>query len=296
MNILLTGATGFLGAHLLSELVQERYSITILKRSTSNTWRIKRFLSNCDVFDIDKISLDEVFSRKSLDVVIHTACCYGKNNETLGEIVETNVLFPLKLLELAINREVPLFINTDTFSNVPDILPAYLRSYNLSKRQFSEWLKFQPESIKIVNLKMQHIYGPNDSNTKFIYWLVQQYKIKASKVFLTEGIQKRDFVYIDDVVSAYIQIIRGYSNFEKYSEFNVGSGIKISLRHFIEVFNDIFRSINPECTTIPVFGAIPYKEGELMDVENDITALKNCGWSPETSLEEGLRKLINSIE
>ncbi|MFK5948574.1 MAG: GDP-mannose 4,6-dehydratase, partial [Methylococcales bacterium] len=65
-NILLTGATGFLGSHLLEALLNESYQVVILKRSTSDTWRINHLLEQVKSYDVDIQNLDLAFSEQSI--------------------------------------------------------------------------------------------------------------------------------------------------------------------------------------------------------------------------------------
>ena len=92
-NILITGATGFLGSHLLSELVREKYQLVILKRSSSDTRRIKEFLTQTKSYDIDKIDIETIFSKHQIEGIIHLATDYGKtNNNALTQMLISNCL------------------------------------------------------------------------------------------------------------------------------------------------------------------------------------------------------------
>ena len=108
-TILITGATGFLGSHITWTLFNEGFSIIILKRSFSDIWRIREIIDKIRYYDIDKVELEIPFKENEIDCIIHTATNYGKKREKISEIIETNVVFPLKLLEIA------TFFNTDTF-------------------------------------------------------------------------------------------------------------------------------------------------------------------------------------
>lgn len=267
MKILLTGATGFLGSHLLRALVSERYRVTVLKRSTSSLHRIADVVSQIHMFNVDENSVDDVFSNSPFDVVIHCATSYGRRGRQAKSVLEGNLLFPITLLDAAIANQCPYFINTDTFFCKQ--LPArlihheylYMPDYTLSKYQFKEWGKLRASegSITFINLQLEHVYGPDDSSGKFIPWLEEQFRNKSKSVALTDGIQLRDFVYVKDVVKVYLRVLSQLKSFDGYQSFEVGTGEAIPLRTFVENMKEKMGAL-----TELHFGEIPRCKQEIM--------------------------------
>jgi len=103
-TVLLTGANGFLGSHLLEALLGQGYKVVILKRSTSNLWRIEHLLEHVKTYDVDTQSLNHAFEEQQIDCLIHLACHYGRNTDPLHLMVESNLLYGLKLLEASITH------------------------------------------------------------------------------------------------------------------------------------------------------------------------------------------------
>ena len=200
-TILLTGATGFLGSHLLEFFVQQKKEVIILKRTTSDTWRINHLLDKVSVYNIDSGDFKTIFSEQKVDLIINTVCSYGRTNESLIDIVNSNLIFGLNLFEEAIKNNVKTFINTDS------LLARNLNDYSLSKAQFRDWLHQRSKNIQVINLKIEHMYGPKDDSKKFLSWLIKEMINGKGDINLTSGIQKRDFIYIDDVVKAFDIII-----------------------------------------------------------------------------------------
>jgi nucleoside-diphosphate-sugar epimerase len=288
-HVLLTGATGFLGSHLLEALLAEGYAVTILKRSTSDTWRIDHLLCQVSAFDVDRQPIEKAFEGKNVDVVIHTACTYGRHGQSANKVAETNLLFALQLLDVATNFNVKTFINTDT------LLPKYLNSYSLSKKHFSEWLKQRSVQVQAINLKLEHMYGPKDDQSKFVPWLISQFDKGVERIPLTTGEQKRDFIYIDDVVSAYLLVMHKASQFPGYSEFDVGTGELTSVRDFVSALYKAYRTLSPHTETQLGFGDIPMRKGEMMAVEVDNKALKKLGWDAKVPQDEGQARLFKVV-
>lgn len=279
-NILLTGGTGFLGSHLAYRLYQN-YQLILLKRSFSNPWRISDIPDNVLCYDIDKTPINRVFEENRIDAVIHTATCYGRKGESITDIVNANIVFPLKLAELAIR------FNTDTFFNTDTIAYKYLNSYSLSKKQFLEWLKQCSDKIRIVNMKLEHIYGPKDDENKFVSFVIRR-MLKNEVLDLTPGEQKRDFVFIDDVVNAYIKIFEEPFVSEPFSEFEIGTGQSVTVKDFVKKIHKYINS-----GSLLNFGAIPYRENEIMESEADISKMTDMSWNPRVSLEEGIHSTVD---
>ena len=109
---------------------------------------------------------------------------------------------------------------------------------------------------------------------------------------LTMGEQKRDFIYIEDVVFAYLILLEKMGSIsDLIKEFDVGSGNPVSIREVAEMVCRITRLINHLA-----FGALPYREGELMFSNAEIGPLVNLGWSCKTSLERGLQLTIDGFK
>jgi len=253
--------------------------VAILKRSFSDTRRIKDYLDRVKSFDIDLVPIERPFEEcGQFDCVVHTAINYGRKGETATEVFEANLSFPLRLLQAA------------TFFNTTTILYAYLSYYALSKRQFEDWGRIFPNQSKIqfVNIKPEHIYGQGDDPSKFTTWIVQSCLKNIDKIELTPGEQKRDFIYIDDVVDAYNLLLKKSRQLDAgFQEFDLGSGKAVSVREFVET---VRRLAGAE--TKLVFGAKSYREHELMQSEADISKLLGLGWKPKRDFVADLKKMI----
>ena len=289
-SILLTGATGFLGSHLLESLLKTGYAVTILKRSTSDTRRINHLLGLVKAYDVDRVLISKAFEDRRIDAVIHTACHYGRNDDPISSVVETNLMFGLRLLETA------TFFNAETFFNTDTLLQKNLNAYTLSKKNFVEWLQELSGKIQVVNLKLEHMYGPGDDANKFVQWAIGQLSGGVSEIPLTPGEQQRDFVYIDDVVSAYLLTLQKVEGLGTFTEFDVGTGHLVSIREFLQLLKSVFEERCWEVQTGLKLGAVPYRDGEIMCVEVDNRALKELGWTCRVELDEGLRITVGEAQ
>ncbi len=286
MIILLTGSTGFLGSYLLKSFVKSGYEVIALKRSTSNTYRINDYLKKVTLYNIDKVNLEDIFKKHKINIVINTVTNYGRIDNKISSILDTNLIFGLKLLEESVNSNAKAFINTDT------LLERNINAYALSKAQLVDWIKFlSNKNTKMVNIKIEHMYGALDDENKFIYWLINKLKQNVEKIDLTSGVQKRDFIYIDDIVSAYEIIIQNINTFSNYEEFELGSGNSIEVKNFVE---KIYQEISNKQTlsTKLNFGAVSYRDNENMNIQANIEKLTNLAWKPKVSIKDGIKKIL----
>ena len=286
MIILLTGSTGFLGSYLLKSFVKSGYEVIALKRSTSNTYRINDYLKKVTLYNIDKVNLEDIFKKHKINIVINTVTNYGRIDNKISSILDTNLIFGLKLLEESVNSNAKAFINTDT------LLERNINAYTLSKAQLVDWIKFlSNKQTKMINIKIEHMYGALDDENKFIYWLINKLKQNVEKIDLTSGVQKRDFIYIDDIVSAYEIIIQNINTFSNYEEFELGSGNSIEVKNFVE---KIYQEISNKQTlsTKLNFGAVSYRDNENMNIQANIEKLTNLAWKPKVSIKDGIKKIL----
>ena len=286
-RILLTGATGFLGSHLLESFISNGFEVSILKRSTSETFRIDFLVNQYASYNVDEKNLKEIFEVVKPDIVVHTACSYGRNNETTLEVLETNLIFALELLQESEVNQVSTFINTDTH------LPKNISDYSLSKAQFREWLEIKSKNIQVINLRLEHIYGPKDDDSKFIPWLLNKMIYEEGSIKLTSGKQKRDFIYITDVVAVYSLIINKANDLPNWNLFDIGTNHLIDMKSFVLLIAQIVQNrFGNQIIHRLEFGAIDYRPFDVMTPILDVSKIKKLGWAPVNSISEGLEKII----
>ncbi|MFZ2284900.1 MAG: NAD-dependent epimerase/dehydratase family protein [Lutibacter sp.] len=288
-TILLTGATGFLGSHLLESFILQGFDVVILKRSTSNTRRIDHLLNKFKSYNIDEVALEIIFEETKPTVIVHTACSYGRSNESMVDIVNTNLIFGLNLLDEAIKNKVQTFINTDS------LLPRNVNDYSLSKAQFTDWLYQRSEKIQVINFKIEQMYGAKDDTNKFLPWLMNEMIGKTNDINLTSGIQKRDFIYITDVVAAYDLVLQKRKNLPNWSQFDIGTNIFTEVKEFVlMIAKELEKLTEREIAYRLKFGAIPYRKGDVMIPELDNTKLMGLGWKPKVTIINGIQKILKN--
>ena len=283
-TILLTGATGYLGGYLSKHFLLKGYRIIALALNHNEKYLYSNY-ENVKLYYLSDTKIAEIFDKEHIDIIIHTATLYGRYNEDSILLEKTNVEFPLIVLQEAVNHNAKIFINTGT------ILNKNISAYAMTKNHFEDWLSIYSDKIKCVNLKLDHFYGPNDKPIKFIARVIQQLKNNVDHIDLTEGYQTRDFIYIDDIVSAFDIVIENEENFStgRINTFEVGTDVKTSIKDLVMI---IKKELKNETTKLN-FGKIPLRQNEMLDYEIDTKPLRLLGWKPQyTSIEEGIKKII----
>jgi nucleoside-diphosphate-sugar epimerase len=139
-------------------------------------------------------------------------------------------------------------------------------------------------------MRLDHFYGPFDKPNKFIAYLIKNMREDVPYLDLTEGSQKRDFIYIDDVVSAFLCVFKEISNLEtgRVHNFEVCSGEKITIKEAVTTIKNLLGNSSTKLN----FGAVQYRQNEVLEYNTDNGALKSLGWNPTTNFKEGIFKII----
>lgn len=242
--------------------------------------------ANVKVYYLNETEINDIFDAEKVDIVIHTATLYGRGGEQVTEMLKVNVEFPLTVLTAAAKHGTELFVNTDT------ILAKNINSYALTKAMFADWLSMYADKIKCVDMKLDHFYGPNDKPVKFIAWLIEQFKNNVPEINLTEGSQTRDFIYIDDVVSAFDCVIENRDKipFDRLAVFEVGTNVKTSVKNLVYSIKTFFK----DNATKLNFGALPYRKNEVLDYDLNTLPLRMLGWKANVDLKSGLKLTLGA--
>ena len=288
VKILLTGASGFLGSALASFFLDSGYQLALLLRPTSDLRRLngKDIFFDLGFCETD-CEIDAFVQRANPDVVIHTACSYGREGESALQVMDANIRLGLAIIESCIKSQRKI-----TFINAATALNSQISLYALTKKQFSELAKFlvlqKNNQVQFINVLLQHIYGPWDDSSKFTTYVLNTCFKNNNYLELTKGEQVRDFIYIKDVVTAYHTLLNQDILPEKFFQVEVGSGVGVTIKNFVETVHQL-----TESRTNLLFGALPYRNDEVMNCCANIKTMNSFGWHPQFSLESGLKEIIN---
>ena len=287
MRVLVSGANGFLGARTVQTALDAGYEVVALIRPTSSVARLAPrhpSLSMVTAGNGRGALARAIATVGSIDAVIHAAAIYGRRGEPSSELVASNVVFGLELLEATASR-VRAFVSVGT------VLPPDVSAYARSKMEFSQWASRAADEHgwPFTELAVELMYGPGDDAGKLVAKLVLACLRGERTIPMTTATQERDFVYVDDVADALLAACRAGVEDPRKRRLcvRIGSGQATTVRKVAEMIRDRIGS-----PTVLDFGALPMRAHEVMHSVADDTGPTALDWRASVSLEEGIERTI----
>lgn len=309
-NILITGATGFVGANMVRKFVQDKHTISILARKESNFWRLQDIRNKIDVHVVDMSDKESLFSAINEikpDIAYHLAAYGGYPfQQELNVIIQHNILASINFMSaLEKYGNIRRVINFGSSSEYgPKSEPMKendiaepITTYGITKLAQTLFAKyfFTHHKLPIVTLRLFSVYGPFEEPGRLIYDIMFAL-LKKENLKLSFPSSRRDFIHVDDVIEA-IQKATEIRDIDG-EVFNIGTGIDYSIKDVVDTISSITD------TKLKVsWGAIEKKRSFDMDtrwIADTHKTMRALNWKPSTSLKQGLLKTyqwyINNIE
>ena len=312
-NILVTGADGFIGSHLVEKLIKLNCSVHAMSLYNShNTWG---WLDDLDNEAKSKIKVTSGDIRdykyvknclKGIDIVFHLASLIAipYSYHSPNSYVQTNIQGTLNILEASLDSNIKKFIHTSTSEVYGDTtkVPINENTQVISKSPYSAtkiaadqlaYSYFSTYDLPVSIIRPFNTYGPRQSNRAIIPTILTQVLTGKKDIKLGSIYPTRDFSYVDDTVNGFIEIARHDTSTGEV--INIGSGYEISIEDLVHLIEDITSS---EINIITDKKRIRPKSGEVIRLKADNKkARKLLAWSPEYSGKSGLRRgLIKTLE
>ena len=294
MNILLTGVTGFIGKNLSLKLLNDNHSVFALVRKNSSLKEIDTRICVL-VMNESYLEINEFINSNNIEGIINLATYFVANHKysDIDKLIDSNVLFPLKILESIRDSNVKWFLNTGTvwqnFNNSNHYCPTNL--YSATKQSLDDIIKFYDEvtDCKFTTLKICDTFGVNDTRKKLMDTLYTLSENDFTKLDMTPGDQLLDILYIDDVINGFLKLINylNKNNKDKIkNEYILSSKNKIKLKYLIKIFEKVVNK------NLPInLGANQYRDREVMDPWNSGNLVP--GWKNSNTLENSIKNYIN---
>jgi len=294
--IVVTGASGFIGANLFRMLAAVRDDVYGVVRRARN-WR----LADVGEERIVAVDLNDIAATKNLvqsmvPKTVFDTVAYGAYSfeEDAGLIYQTNVQSIVNLVELLLGPTFSAFVHAGSSSEYGSNSAAPPEDgacepnshYAVSKVAVSKYLQYMGKhrAFPCANLRLYSVYGPYEDTSRLIPTLLRKAAAGTLPPFVDPR-TSRDFVHVDDVCAAFVKAATAMRP-EIYGEsFNIGTGIKTTIADLAETSRRLF-----EIKEEPKFGTMEGRAWDLPDWYADPRKAKALlGWSAEVPLDDGLR-------
>lgn len=278
-RILVTGAEGFVGRHLVAQLQRDGVEVLCLTRTHG---------------DVRHEETWGAFRGRSVSHVYHLAgrTYVPESWSNPGLFFSTNIVGTLNALEYCRGEGASLTFVSAYVYGVPDKLPVaetappkpnnpYAHSKYLAEQACRSY--FQQFSLSIGIARPFNVYGPGQDE-RFLIPLILRQARSEPEICLDSLAPKRDFVHVDDLVDA---LVRLGERRDGLGVFNIASGKSCSVSEVVRLIQSALGSVKP------VRERGTSRRNEIDDVVGDATRTRTeLGWAPRVTLEDGLSRLV----
>lgn len=299
-KVLITGATGFIGANLVRRCLQKGAEVYVFTRSKSNKWRLKDILKNIHEYKVDlldRTGVARAVSRIKPQIIFHTAIYGGyRLQRDFYKIAETNFLGTVNLLEACRQINLELLVNTGSSSEYGikskpmrenDLLEP-VAEYGATKAAATLYaqVKTKSDGLPVTSLRLFSPYGYYEEKTRLVPTVILLC-LKGKRPTIYSKNFVRDFVFIEDVIEAYFQAIK-YRKKAIGEIFNISSGQQHSIDNVAKIVIKLTGN-----KVKPFYQMKGDHRSEPQIWQADISKAKNIlKWKPNYSLEQGLAKTV----
>lgn len=287
--VLVTGASGYIGSHLVLGLLEQNRPVHITVRSSSSLASLEHVKDRLTIHlcDNPEDDLQELFQKNRIETVFHLAAFTNHRDlKALDTMIASNYVFGAHLLRAMCENGVKKFINTGSFAEHADgtaaIKPQSI--YSATKAALYPAIEYYAlsQGLAAITLKLYDVYGANDPRPKLLSAL--QAAVRENKpVDVSLGIQNISYVHINDVTAAFL---KAEENLEPrtHRTFFVPGPEMMPLRNYIELF--LSMAGKPGLAN---FGGRPFDQNNILHPYQGET-MKN--WTPTIRAEDGFKDLL----
>lgn len=303
-RVVVTGATGFVGANLTRRLLAEGHKLHLLVRPGSDPWRISDLTPHVELHAValsDRASVAAVIGAIRPEWIFHLAA-HGAYSwqQASHPIVQTNILGTINLVEACLKTGFAAFVNTGSSSeygfkdHAPDeqtwLEPNSL--YAVAKAAATLYCRHiaQRHGVHLVTLRLYSVYGPYEEPRRLLPTLIM-HALRGELPPLVNPQVARDYVYTDDVNAAYLLAATRASQ-EHGAVYNVGSGVQTTLQEVVAVARQQF-----SIAAAPQWGSLPERAWDTsVWVADNRKIASTLGWQPRYRFAQGFAAMADWLQ
>jgi len=305
LRVLITGIAGFVGSNLADELLRRGHMVTGVVRATSDQWRIAglqhKSLHLCVGDLAERSDAERVVLDARPDVIVHCAARGGYPAQSdIGDLTRSNVLAFAHLLAAAARGFCPHVINSGSSSEYGahsagplEADPVHPNSVYAATKAWATWMAqraMEEVGVTVTTLRLYSVFGRLEEPTRLMA-RVCAFGIMKRHAPLARPELVRDYIWIDDVVAAYVAVLEGATP-RASSIYNVGSGREVRLDEVAAAAARVFGLSGQ-----PTWGSYPARKWETERWFANAAKIRQAyGWVPCVGLEEGLERMRRWLE
>ncbi|MBI3601428.1 MAG: NAD-dependent epimerase/dehydratase family protein [Candidatus Omnitrophica bacterium] len=299
-RVLLTGGTGFIGANLVRRLLAEKATVFVMSRNISDAWRLEGILDKITMISGDLscfADIDAALAKSKPSTIFHLATARVSEDPTNFPLfISINTLGAHHLMTAAKNAGVETLVYAGSQLEYGQSNRPHLETDRLEPDTFHGLTKaaatlfFQATArqtdFSVAILRLFHVYGPWESPKRLIPTATRAVLNETTLRMTQKGI-RRDYVYVDDVVEAFLMAAERPDL--KGEVFNIASGTQT-------LNEDIVMAIERHTgkRLVVEFDAYPPRPTDTIFRVADIEKAKTVlGWHPQFDLDKGLCATID---
>ena len=298
-RVLITGASGFVGSNIARRLLAEGHEVHALLRKERVAWRVADLERDLRVHSgelADEAAVGAAVSSARPDWIFHLAVHGAYPSQTdLKRMVMTNVVGTVNLLEACLPDGFEAFVSAGSSSEYglkdhapsEDEPPEPNSHYAVTKAAAALYCRYtgQARGLSVTTLRLYSVYGPYEDPTRLIPALAVA-GLGRELPPLADPEVARDFVYIDDVVEAFL--LAASRAHPPGAVYNVGTGVQTRLREVVDVVRRVM-----EIDAAPEWGSMPNRSWDTNVWVADPGRIRDeLGWSPRHTFEDGFRAFV----
>ena len=303
-KILVTGGAGFIGSHLVENLINQGHELMVVDNLLSGKKQNIEHIISDNLF-FDEIGSEEILKKVkhfNPDICFHLAAQSSVVISVEDPMLdfEHNILQPLQLIRTILSTDCKKFVFSSSGGTIfgePDVIPTSEvdfagepeSPYGISKKRLNEFIELifsNKENTTYSILNFSNVYGPRQDphgEAGVVSIFTSKMMNNLEPTVFGDGQQTRDYIFVQDVVDALLLS----STIDEDLFLNIGTGKETSVNELVSTLK----------STIGYSGEVKYepkRDGELLrSVLDNSKAKKALRWEPKYSLEKGIAELVS---